>query len=111
MLGNESYYSSNKSWMQYPVMLRYYVPENSNGEIAGVELPSIVGKKTDLSGEIDLTFAQIQNPDAGPLAAKLTLMAEVVSTFSNSIGFWKLDSSNLLANNGGTYPLNYEKNT
>jgi hypothetical protein len=85
------------------VMLRYYVPENSNGEIAGVELPSIVGKKTDLSGEIDLTFAQIQNPDAGPLAAKLTLMAEVVSTFSNSIGFWKLDSSNLLANNDNEY--------
>ena len=85
------------------VMLRYYVPEDSNGEIAGVELPSIVGKKTDMSGEIDLNFAQIQNPDTGPLAAKLTIMAEVVSTLTDSIGFWKLDSSNLLANNDNEY--------
>jgi hypothetical protein len=85
------------------VMLRYYVPEDSNGEIAGIELPSIVGEKTDMSGEIDLSFAQIQNPDTGPLAAKLTIMAEVVSTLTDSIGFWKLDSSNLLANNDNEY--------
>ncbi|MBT7242166.1 MAG: hypothetical protein HN879_01950, partial [Flavobacteriaceae bacterium] len=85
------------------VMLRYYVPEDSNGEIAGVELPSIVGKKTDMSGEIDLNFAQIQNPDTGPLAAKLTIMAEVVSTLTDSIGFWKLDSSGLLANKDNEY--------
>lgn len=85
------------------VMLRYYVPVDSNGEIAGTELPSIVGKKTDMSGEIDLSFAQIQNPDTGPIAGQLTIMAEVVSAVTDSIGFWRLDSSNLLPNYDNKY--------
>lgn len=85
------------------VMLRYYVPEDSNGPIAGVELPSIIGKKTDMSGEIDLSFSQLNTPEVGPLEAELTRMAEVVSILSDSIGFWKLDSSSLLANKDNEY--------
>lgn len=85
------------------VMLRYYVPKDSNGAIAGVELPSIIGKKTDMSGEIDLSFSQLSTPEVGPLEAELTLMAEVVSILSDSIGFWKLDSSSLLANKDNKY--------
>ena len=85
------------------VMLRYYVPEDSNGEIAGVELPSIVGKKIDMSGEMDLSFAQLNPPTIDTLKLKLTIMAEVVSTLTDSIGFWKLDSSGLLANKDNEY--------
>ncbi len=84
------------------VMLRYYVTENPNG-IPYVELPSIIGKKIDMSGDLDLIFLTPESQLPPHLTAlEITFAAETVKD-QDSIGFWRFPSSGELPNNDNEY--------